>query len=98
MKFVKRDYWDANGTHRPYRNRCHEFVDGEEGPSADPLNLEPKKERAFVPNALEALPDGTVFRVEIIPTGEQAPGHYQLTEPHKYSRVDRVKQRKLKRD
>ena len=98
MKFVKRDYWNKGGDHRPYRNICHEFVDGKEQKvSANPMAIEAGRAGRIARTALDELPDGTVFEIRVVPTGEKVKGYFQLTEPHTYSWVEELGERELKR-
>ena len=97
MKFVKRDYWDSDAKHRPYRNMVHEYdaIAGvERVGSVNPMNKSPVEGPGRIaPSLLDDLPDGTVFEVRIVPTGEIADGGSQLVEAHTYELVDEIKPR-----
>ena len=74
-KFVKRDYWNREETHRPYQNIVHTEED--------------EREVGYVLEALiNYLEDGAEFTISIMATGKRHPGKWKLTAPHTYSRVD----------
>jgi len=73
-RFVKRDYWNERGDHRPYRNFWHD----EEDKAVD--------EQRELDKLLAGVSDGEEFEIVIRPTGKRPFGErrYRLQRPHEY--------------
>ena len=77
MKVVKRDYWNEDGSHRPYRNVVHN-LDGA------------RRKSDLSSDLLNEFEDGDILEIEVRKVG-RVEGFFQLTKPHKYTHVKALK-------
>lgn len=73
-RFIKRDYWNEHGNHRPYRNMVHDEND------------EARFQLCNLDELLECVEDGEEFEITVRPTRRRPFGErrYRYQRAHTY--------------